>query len=207
MPAWVAASCAGVAVAAAGVLTVGRWPAAGAWMLVTGAVIGHWAGRRASDCGVLAALDGTAVAQLAVPPARVAACSVTPIADLARIRAAGCGVVNVAGDNRVLPAERIDRYEVDLLLCGRWDRLAVPAAELAGATPVDLLTRLPDEDETWLVRTPTAMLALRGEHLRAAAMRVVRERRTSGDRARWTPRTSAPPAARGRRVPARGASR
>lgn len=59
------------------------------------------------------------------------------------LRAASCGVVRV-GDSDVLPAGRVDRFEVDVLLAGRWADLAVAAAELAGDTPVDRLTRLPN---------------------------------------------------------------
>lgn len=181
MSAWVTASCAGVAVAFAGLLMLGRWPGIGVWALVSGAVLGHWAGRRASDCGVLATLGGMPVAQLAVPPARVVQRSTTPVADLARIRSAGCGVVDVDGVERVLSSERLDRFEVDLLLSGRWDQLAAPAAMLDGQVPADRLARLPDEDETWLVRTAIGLLTLRAEQLRAAASRIERDRRSAVD--------------------------
>ena len=139
------------------------------WVVLAGAVGAHWAGRRASDCAVLTRLAGVPLAQIAVPPARVRPSSPTPVADIARIRAAGCGIVEVDGADRVLPAEHVDRYEVDVLLTGGWANLAVQAAELDAAVPVDLLTRLPDEAETWLVRTRITTLALGAAQLRAAA--------------------------------------
>lgn len=166
---WTLAGCGAVAVAVAGLLVLGRWPAVGVWVLLAGAVGAHWAGRRASDCAVLAQLAGVPLAQIAVPPARVRPSSPTPVADIARIRAAGCGIVDVDGADRVLPAEHVDRSEVDVLLTGAWANLAVQAAELDATVPVDLLTRLPDEAETWLVRTPITTLALRAAQLRAAA--------------------------------------
>lgn len=167
---WALTGCAAVVVAIVGVLGLGRWPAVAVWVVLAGAVGAHWAGRRASDCAVLARLAGVPLAQIAVPPARVRATSPTPVADIARIRAAGCGIVEVDGVDNVLPAEHIDRYEVDVLLTGGWTHLAVPAAELDAAMPVDLLTRLPDEAEIWLVRTRITTLVLGAAQLRAAAV-------------------------------------
>jgi len=166
---WTLTGCVAVAVAGGGLLALGRWPAVAVWVVLAGAVGAHWAGRRASDCAVLTRLAGVPLAQIAVPPARVRPSSPTPVADIARIRAAGCGIVEVDGVDRVLPAERVDRYEVDVLLTGGWANLAVQAAELDAAVPVDLLARLPDEAETWLVRTRITTLTLGAAQLRAAA--------------------------------------
>jgi len=166
---WALVGCGAVTVAAVGLFTLGRWPAVAVWVVFVGAVGAHMAGRRASDCAVLTRLAGVPLAQIAVPPARVRPASPTPVADIARIRAAGCGIVEVDGADRVLPAERVDRYEVDVLLTGGWAHLAVPAAEIDAAVPVDLLARLPDETEIWLVRTRITTLALGAVQLRAAA--------------------------------------
>jgi hypothetical protein len=166
---WALAGWGALTVAVAGLVALGRWPGVAVWVVLAGAVGAHWAGRRASDCAVLTRLTGVPLAQIAVPPARVRPTSPTPVADIARIRAAGCGVVEVDGVDRVLPAEHVDRYEVDVLLTGGWAHLAVPAAELDATVPVDLLARLPDEAEIWLVRTRIATLALGAAQLRAAA--------------------------------------
>lgn len=166
---WTATACAAAGVAAAGLAALGRWPGVAVWIVLVGAVGAHWAGRRASDCAVLVRLAGIPIAQIAIPPARVRPSSTTPVADVARIRAAGCGVVEVDGVDRVLPPEHIDRYEVDVLLTGGWGHVALPATTLDGAVPVDLLARLPHEVETWLVHTRLTTLALGAAQLRAAA--------------------------------------
>jgi hypothetical protein len=166
---WALVGCAAATVAVAGLVALGRWPAVAVWVLLVGAVGAHWAGRRASDCAVLARLAGVPLAQIAVPPARVRPTSPTPVADIARIRAAGCGVVAVDGVDLVLPAEHVDRYEIDVLLTGGWAHLAVPPTS-AAAVPGDLLARLPDEAEIWLVRTRITTLASGAAQLRAAAV-------------------------------------
>lgn len=168
---WVVLGVAAVAVAIGGMLLFGRWPGVAVWVLLAGVTGIHVAGRRVSDCGILAALEGVVVAQLAVMPARVLPRSDTPVADIARIRAAGCGIVAVDGVDRVLPAGRVDRFEMDVLLAGQWQHLGLAAAELDGCEPVDRLVRLPDEDEVWLVRTAVMTLALGSAQLRAAAGR------------------------------------
>jgi hypothetical protein len=167
---WALVGCAAATVAVAGLVALGRWPAVAVWVLLVGAVGAHWADRGASDCAVLARLAGVPLTQIAVPPARVRWTSPTPVADIARIRAAGCGVVEVDGVDLVLPAEHVDRYEVDVLLTGGWAHLAVPPTS-AAAVPGDLLARLPDEAEIWLVRTRITTLASgAAAQLRAAAV-------------------------------------
>lgn len=173
---WALVGCGAVVVAVAGLFALGRWPSVAVWVVLAGAVGAHWAGRRASDCAVLTRLAGVPLAETAVPPARVRPTSPTPVADIARIRAAGCGIVEVDGVDRVLPAEHVDRYEIDVLLTGGWAHLAVPAAELDADVPVDLLARLPDEAEVWLVRTRITTLTLGAPQLRAAAA----DRRSAG---------------------------
>lgn len=168
---WVVQGVAAVAVAIGGILMFGRWPGLAVWVLLAGVTGIHIAGRHVSDCGILAALEGVDIAQLAVMPARVRPRSDTPVADIARIRAAGCGIVAVDGVDRVLPAGRVDRFEMDVLLAGHWQHLGLAAAELDGSEPVDRLARLPNEDEIWLVRTAVTTLALGSTQLRAAVGR------------------------------------
>jgi hypothetical protein len=175
--AWTLLGCGALAVAVAGIALAARWPGVGVWVLFGGAVAAHIAGRRASDCAVLAALAGVPLSQVAMVPARVSARSDTPIADLARIRAAGSGLL-VGGDvARVIAASRLDGLDVDHLLSGQWERIAVPAPELDGEVAVDRLGRLPHEGETWIVSTPLGSLVLNGEVLRAAASSVRRTER------------------------------
>lgn len=166
---WALVGSGSLVVAVAGFVLAGRWPAVGVWVLFAGAVAAHVAGRRASDCAVLAALAGVPLAQIAMVPARVPTRSDTPIADLTRIRAAGSGLVIGDDGVRVITATRVDDLDVEQLLSGRWDHLAVPAPELDGLAPVDRLGRLPHEGEAWVVATPLGTLVLNGEVLRAAA--------------------------------------
>lgn len=191
---WALVGCAAVLVAVVGMLALGRWPGVAVWIVLAGAVGAHWAGRRASDCAVLTRLAGMPLAEIAVPPARVRPTSPTPVADIARIRAAGCGIVEVDGADHVLPAERVDRYEVDVLLTGGWAHLAVPAAELDATVPVDLLARLPDEAEVWLVRTRITTLALGAGQLRTAAADRRRAPRPADAPRTGADRTTASPA-------------
>jgi len=139
------------------------------WVLFGSAVVAHWAGRRASDCGVLADLGGRPVEAVAVPLAVVAARSSTPLLDLARIRAAGGGAVVSAGATRVVTDRRVERADIDLVLAGRWDVLAVPATQIAPGVAADRLRRLPDEEEVWLVPTRAGARMLSGDGLRTAA--------------------------------------
>lgn len=139
------------------------------WVWLSGAIVAHWAARRASDCTVLMALAGIPVHRIATAVAMTPAVSSTPLSDLARMRAAGGGAVNVDGATHLLSLPRIERGDPDLLLSGRWRDLAVPAATVDGIVPADRLARLPDEDEVWLVRTPSAVRMLSGDLLRVAA--------------------------------------
>lgn len=166
---WVLSASGALVVAVAGVALAGRWPGVGVWVLFVGAVAAHVAGRRASDCAVLATLAGVPLSQVAQVPARVSARSDTPIADLARIRAAGSGLLVGDDGARVIAAARLDDLDVDQLLSGRWGRIAVPAPELDGRIAVDRLGRLPHEGEAWVVNTTLGLLVLNGEVLRAAA--------------------------------------
>lgn len=166
---WTLLGCLAVVVTGLGIVALGRWPGVAVWIVLGGAVAAHWAGRRASDCSVLSRLEGMPLADVAGPVARVRPRSVTPVADIARIRAAGCGIVTVDGVDRVLPASHVDRYEVDVLLTGAWDQLAGPATVLDADVTADRLARLPDEGEVWLVHTAIATLAVDGARLRTAA--------------------------------------
>ncbi|HEX6257280.1 MAG TPA: hypothetical protein VFZ70_15845 [Euzebyales bacterium] len=174
---WLLCGWAAVAVAVAGLGLLPLWPGLAAWIVLAGAVTAHWAGRQASDCGVLAQRAGLTLSQVAVVPARVRPRSSTPVADIARMRAAGCGVVSVAGVDRLLALERIDRYDIETLLTGQWAHLARVACELDGELPVDHLTRLPSEGEVWLVRTSVINLAVGAAQLRQGHRRVRRGRR------------------------------
>jgi len=139
------------------------------WVMFGSAVVAHWAGRRASDCGVLADIGDRPVEAIAVPLAVVAARSSTPLLDLARIRAAGGGAVISGGVTRVVTDRRIERADIDLMLAGRWDVLAIPAPQIAPAVAADRLRRLPDEEEVWLVPTRAGARMLSGDGLRSAA--------------------------------------
>lgn len=137
--------------------------------MVVAALTAHWAGRRASDCGVLSALSGVPLLRIAAPLTMVPARSSTPLSDLARMREGAGGAVRVDGAIRLLPLGRVERVDLELLLAGRWDRLAVLPQQVDGTVTADRLQRLPDEDEVWLVRTSASARMLSGDGLRAAA--------------------------------------
>ena len=194
--AWTLLGCGALVVAVVGLALAARWPGVGVWVLFVGAVAAHVAGRRASDCAVLATLAGVSLSQVAMVPARLSARSSTPIGDLARIRAAGSGLL-VDGDGpRVVAASRLDDLDVDHLLSGRWDRVAMPAPELDGDLTVDMLGRLPHEGEAWVISTSLGLLVLTGEVLRTAAgsaRRTDGARRTGGGRGAVRPERPAAP--------------
>jgi hypothetical protein len=165
---WLLGGWAAALVAVAGLPLLPRWPGLAAWIVLAAGVTAHWAGRQASDCGVLARRAGLTLSQVAVVPARVRPQSSTPVADIARMRAAGCGIVSVAGGGppRGGAPPRLDRYDVETLLTGQWAFLARAACELDGELPVDHLARLPGEGDAWLVRTPVINLAVSAAQLR-----------------------------------------
>jgi hypothetical protein len=182
---WLLRGWAAALVTVAGLPLLPRWPGLVAWVVLIGGVTAHWCGRQASDCGVLARLGELPLAQVAVVPARVRPRSSTPVADIARMRAAGCGVVSVVGDaDHLLAVERIDRYDVETLLTGRWAQLAQRACELDGDLPVGHLSRLPGEGELWLVRTPVINLAVGAAQLRQHDRGTGPESLHTADRAR-----------------------
>ena len=178
---WRALALAAGASALAGLAALRPGASAALWVLFSSAVVAHWAGRRASDCGVLADLPGRCVGDIATPLAVISARSSTPLLDLARIRAAGGGVVMVDDVAKVLVDRRIERLDVDLVLAGRWDAIAVPATQIAPGVAVDHLRRLPDEDEVWLVHTRVGTRMLSGDGLRAtgSVVRTVRGHRVA----------------------------
>lgn len=182
-PRWVLLACAGVVTCACGVALLHRATPAALWLFVSGAIVAHWAARRASDCTTLMALAGVPLYRVATPVAMLPARSSTPLSDLARMRAAGGGAVNVDGATHLLSPRRIERSGTAIVLSGSWADLATPAAAIDGAAPTDRLSRLPDEDEVWLVRTPMNVRMLSGDLLRAAAAaaRTDRGARRAGD--------------------------
>jgi hypothetical protein len=163
-----AAAVAGAS-ALAGVAALRPGASIALWVLFGSAVVAHWAGRRASDCGVLADIGARPVEAIAVPLAVVAARSPTPLLDLARMRAAGGGAIVSDGVTRVVTDRRVECADLDLVLAGRWDVLAIPATQIAPGVAADHLRRLPDEEEVWLVPTRSGARMLSGDGLRSAA--------------------------------------
>lgn len=166
---WMLVACAGLGLCVCGGALLQRATTTALWLLLSGAIVAHWAARRASDCTALIALAGVPLYRIATPVAMLPARSSTPLSDLARMRAAGGGAVNVDGATHLLSPRRIERSDTDLVLAGQWADLATPAAAIDGAITADRLARLPDEDEVWLVRTPTNVRMLSGDLLRVAA--------------------------------------
>jgi hypothetical protein len=166
---WTLLVCAGIGICICGAALLQRATTIALWLFLSGAIVAHWAARRASDCTVLMALAGVPLHRIATAVAMMPPQSSTPLSDLARMRAAGGGAVKADGAMHLLSLRRIERGDTDLLLSGRWCDLAVPAVTIDGTVPADRLARLPDEDEVWLVRTPSAARMLSGDLLRVAA--------------------------------------
>ena len=166
---WMLVACAGLGICVCGGALLQRTTTTALWLLLSGAILAHWAARRASDCTTLIALAGVPLYRIATSVAMLPARSSTPLSDLARMRAAGGGAVNVDDATHLLSLRRIERSDTDLVLSGQWADLATPAATIDGTVLADRLARLPDEDEVWLVRTPLNVRMLSGDLLRVAA--------------------------------------
>lgn len=191
---WLTAAGACVIVACGTLLVLRPAALVALWTLLAAALLAHLAGRRASDCSVLAELDGWSVGDLATPLAVIPAQSASPLHDLSRIRMAGGGVVVVDGVPRVVTERRVEQLDVDLVLPGRWSQVAVTARQIDAEVHVDHLRRLPDEDEVWVVRDATGVRMISGDGLRAAAAAARRGRVTplSPSWAAERPPTTAP---------------